>query len=132
MNLNVYNYLNNKVALKYFWIISLYLFVLGLLIIIFNFKISIYKKFLSIRIDNKYLVYLTINEYKSIKDKPIYIGKNKINNYKYDLDNIYQTGYIILSIEDEGNDIEEVKIMIIKDYIYKVIINLMKGEYENT
>ena len=77
------------------------------------------KKYLSIKTDNTYLVYLNINEYKTLKDKEIFIGNNKIDKYKYDTSTVYNTGYIVLSIENKGNDIEEVKIMIINNQFLK-------------
>ena len=132
MLINVYNYLNNEIRYKYFWIISIYIILISLIMISLNFKINYYKKYYSIKKDNTYYLYLSINEYKNYIGKDIYIKKNKISNYNYDLSKIYETGYVILSIKYDGEDLEEVRFMIINDYIYKVLFKIMKGEYEKT
>ena len=90
-----------------------------------NFKITYYKKYYSVKKDNVYYLYLSINEYKLYKDKDIYIKENKITDYKYDLSNIYDSGLVVLSINYDGEDLEEVRFMIINDYIYKVLFKLI-------
>ena len=132
MLISTYNYLNNEIKYKYFWIISIYLLSISLIMISLNFKITYYKKYYSVKKDNVYYLYLSINEYKLYKDKDIYIKENKITDYKYDLSNIYDSGLVILSINYDGEDLEEVRFMIINDYIYKVLFKIMKGEYEKT
>lgn len=132
MLISIYNYLNNDIKYKYFWIISIYIFLVIIMMIIFNMKFSYYKKYYSIKKDNKYYLYMSINEYKTFKDKDIYIKNNKVTDYNYDLSKIYETGLITLMIDYDGEDLEEVRFMIINDYIYKVLFKLMKGEYEET
>ncbi len=132
MLISIYNYLNNDIKYKYFWIISIYLLAFSLVMISFNFKITYYKKYYSVKKENTYYLYFSINEYKLYKDKDIYIKENKITDYKYDLSNIYDSGLVILSINYDGEDLEEVRFMIVNDYIYKVLFKIMKGEYEKT
>lgn len=132
MLVSIYNYLNNDIKYKYFWIISIYLLSISLVMTSFNFKITYYKKYYSVKKENTYYLYFSINEYKLYKDKDIYIKENKITDYKYDLSNIYGSGLVILSINYDGEDLEEVRFMIINDYIYKVLFKIMKGEYEKT
>ena len=132
MLISIYNYLNNDIKYKYFWIISIYLLSFSLVMISFNFKITYYKKYYSVKKENTYYLYFSINEYKLYKDKDIYIKENKITDYKYDLSNIYDSGLVILSINYDGEDLEEIRFMIINDYIYKVLFKIMKGEYEKT
>ena len=132
MLISTYNYLNNDIKYKYFLIISIYLLSISLIMISLNFKITYYKKYYSVKKDNVYYLYLSINEYRLYKDKDIYIKENKITDYKYDLSNIYDSGLVILSINYDGEDLEEVRFMIVNDYIYKVLFKIMKGEYEKT
>ena len=132
MLISIYNYLNNDIKYKYFWIISIYLLSFSLVMISFNFKITYYKKYYSVKKENTYYLYFSINEYKLYKDKDIYIKENKITDYKYNLSNIYDSGLVILSINYDGEDLEEIRFMIINDYIYKVLFKIMKGEYEKT
>ena len=75
---------------------------------------------------------VSIIEYKSYRNKDIYIKENKITDYNYDLSNIYDSGLVVLSINYDGEDLEEIRFMIINDYIYKVLFKIMKGEYEKT